>query len=68
MNDNNLGILDPQGINNNPLTDKPYSEEYKELGKIWSQFPAYTNVKYAQNIILCCKKLLMGLFCLRLTS
>lgn len=40
----NIGILDPSGHNNNPLTEKPYSEEYKHLSKIWSKFPAYKRV------------------------
>lgn len=36
------GILDPDGINPNPLTGNPYSENYKSLAKnIWSKFPAY---------------------------
>ncbi|QKF93711.1 HrpA-like RNA helicase [Fadolivirus algeromassiliense] len=37
----NIGILDPEGINNNPLTGKPYSERYKELAKKWSGYPVY---------------------------
>ena len=37
----NIGILDPEGKNNNPLTDKPYSDAYKELAKKWSKFPTY---------------------------
>lgn len=37
----NVGILDPYGLNNNPFTNEPYSEQYKELAKIWSKFPAY---------------------------
>jgi pre-mRNA-splicing factor ATP-dependent RNA helicase DHX15/PRP43 len=36
-----IGILDPDGKNNNPLTDNPYSQDYKDLAKIWSKFPAY---------------------------
>ncbi|MEM3063140.1 MAG: hypothetical protein QW303_06335, partial [Nitrososphaerota archaeon] len=36
-----IGILDPEGIHPNPLTNKPYSHQYKELAKIWSQYPAY---------------------------
>jgi hypothetical protein len=44
-NMDNIGILDPDGINNNPLTDKPYSDLYKELGKKWSNLPAYKNHK-----------------------
>jgi pre-mRNA-splicing factor ATP-dependent RNA helicase DHX15/PRP43 len=37
----NNGILDPEGINLNPLTDKIYSEQYKEFAKKWSKLPAY---------------------------
>ena len=29
-----IGILDPDGINNNPLTNKGYSDNYKKLSKI----------------------------------
>nr|QBK89021.1 MAG: DEAD/DEAH box helicase [Mimivirus LCMiAC02] len=42
-NMDNIGILDPLGIHNNPLTDEPYSDTYKELGKLWSNFPVYKN-------------------------
>lgn len=42
MIDNKIGILDPAGLNPNPLTGKPYSDNYKSLAKIWSTFPAYT--------------------------
>jgi len=35
------GILDPEGINNNPLNDLPFSETYKQLGMTWSKLPAY---------------------------
>jgi len=45
------GILDPNGINNNPLNDKPYSDTYKKLGQVWSKFPAYENVKDTLDII-----------------
>lgn len=41
ISNNNIGILDVKGENNNPLTDKPYSDEYKKLAQIWSKFPAY---------------------------
>jgi HrpA-like RNA helicase len=37
----NIGILDPEGKNNNPLNNKQYSETYKDLAKKWSNFPAY---------------------------
>lgn len=36
-----IGIFDPNGVNPNPLTGEPYSDNYKKLGKIWSSFPAY---------------------------
>jgi pre-mRNA-splicing factor ATP-dependent RNA helicase DHX15/PRP43 len=38
---NNIGILDPDGINKNPLTGQDYTDKYRDLGKIWSNFPAY---------------------------
>jgi len=41
---NTIGILDPHGKNKNPLTNKEYSDNYKELAKIWSKFPAYQKV------------------------
>lgn len=44
INDN-IGILDPDGNNLNPLTNKKYSEEYKELAKKWKLYPAYENAK-----------------------
>lgn len=43
-----IGILDPDGNEKNPLNGEDYSDTYKELGKIWSKFPAYEN---AQDII-----------------
>jgi HrpA-like RNA helicase len=36
-----IGILDPAGHQPNPLTGQAYSDTYKNLGKIWSQYPAY---------------------------
>lgn len=41
MTEKNIGILDPEGINVNPLTLMPYTDEYKKLAKKWSKFPAY---------------------------
>jgi pre-mRNA-splicing factor ATP-dependent RNA helicase DHX15/PRP43 len=42
MTDNkNIGVLDPLGEFPNPLTDKPYSQEYKNLAAKWSKLPAY---------------------------
>ena len=43
-----IGILDPDGKNNNPLNNNTYSENYKILSKIWKNFPAY---KYAKDIL-----------------
>ncbi len=51
MNNDKIGILDPLGINNNPLTDKPYSDEYKELAKKWSNFPVYKDINNVVRII-----------------
>ena len=45
---NNIGILDVDGLNKNPLNNEPYSDNYKRLAQIWSKYPAY---KYAQDII-----------------
>ena len=36
-----IGIMDPKGINPNPLTNAPYSDSYKEEAKRWSMFPTY---------------------------
>lgn len=50
-NDDNykkIGILDPEGLNLNPLNNIPYSEQYKELSKKWSNLPVY---KQRFNII-----------------
>jgi pre-mRNA-splicing factor ATP-dependent RNA helicase DHX15/PRP43 len=37
----NIGILDPEGKYPNPLTNEPYSDDYKKLAAIWSTYPAY---------------------------
>ena len=42
---NNIGILDPDGINNNPLTNEPYSDNYKILSEKWRELPAYGKSK-----------------------
>lgn len=41
---NNIGVLDPEGKNNNPLTGKPYGDKYKELSKFWRKLPVYGKV------------------------
>lgn len=47
----NIGILDYKGENNNPLTNKPYSDNYKKLANIWKTYPAYKNAKQIINDI-----------------
>ena len=49
---NNIGILDPNGNNPNPLSGNPYSDNYKKLAQVWSKFPAYENAEsIIKNII-----------------
>ena len=43
-----IGILDPNGKNLNPLTQEKYSEKYLDLANTWKDFPAYA---YANNFI-----------------
>ena len=43
--DDKLGILDPQGLQLNPLTDTPYSDIYRDLAKTWSTYPTYLKAK-----------------------
>ena len=38
----NIGIFDPDGKNPNPLNNLPYSQQYKELSKMWTSLPAYS--------------------------
>ena len=44
MEPNNIGILDPEGINPNPLTGLPYSDAYKQLALSWTKLPAYKEI------------------------
>ena len=41
VNNWEIGIFDPEGINLNPLNSQPYTPEYKTLSKFWSRLPAY---------------------------
>lgn len=41
---NNIGILDPDGLNPNPFTQEPYTENYKKLAQSWSKLPAYKHI------------------------
>lgn len=43
-----IGILDPDGINLNPLNNQPYSDQYKIVAKKWRALPAY---KHSNTII-----------------
>jgi len=36
-----IGILDPDGINPNPLTGRPYSDAYREEAITWRNLPVY---------------------------
>jgi len=38
---NKIGVLDPEGINPNPLTNQPYTDDYKKLAKVWSGYPTF---------------------------
>ncbi len=49
----NIGIFDPEGKNLNPLNGEPYSDQYKNLSKMWSNLPAY---KMAKQIVESIKK------------
>ena len=42
---NKIGILDPTGSEPNPLTGEPYTQDYKDLAKVWSKLPGYTKAK-----------------------
>ena len=41
----NIGIFDPEGKNLNPLNGEPYSDEYRNLAKFWSNLPTYEKRK-----------------------
>lgn len=49
--DDKIGILDPLGEELNPLTNQPYSDEYKKLGEFWSKLPAYEKAEEILNMI-----------------
>lgn len=60
-----IGILDPEGVNNNPLTNEPYQNlyydpsknvsnkntTYQQLGSVWSKYPMYDKREEAINLI-----------------
>ena len=52
MNVEKIGILDPEGINLNPLNNLEYSDEYKNLSKFWSNLPAYKTAESTINSII----------------
>jgi HrpA-like RNA helicase len=45
-----IGILDPEGLENNPLTGEPYQNglTYKDYAKSWSNYPMY---EQRENVI-----------------
>ena len=60
-----IGILDPEGLQNNPFTNEPYQNlyddptkeptdkigTYKHFGSLWSKFPMYEKREEAINLI-----------------
>lgn len=48
-----IGIFDPEGKNNNPFNNEPYSDEYKILSKMWSNLPGY---EYGEKFLKLLKK------------
>lgn len=60
-----IGILDPEGISNNPFTNEPYKNlyydpnknvsnkntTYQQLGSVWSKYPMYDKREEAINLI-----------------
>jgi len=49
---NNVGILDPFGDNLNPINEKKFTSNYKNLAKFWSELPAYDSVKKVIRTII----------------
>jgi HrpA-like RNA helicase len=49
---NNVGILDPFGDNLNPINEKKFTTNYKNLAKFWSELPAYDSVKKVIKTII----------------
>ena len=47
-----IGILDPNGINDNPLNNKEFSQTYKDLSKFWTNLPAYNSAIDVINSII----------------
>ena len=60
-----IGVLDPEGLQNNPFTNEPYQNlyddptkeptdkigTYKHFGSLWSKFPMYEKREEAINLI-----------------
>lgn len=60
-----IGILDPDGVSNNPFTNEPYQNlyydpsknvsnkntTYQQLGSVWSKYPMYDKREEAINLI-----------------
>lgn len=38
-------MLNPEGLNTNPLNNKEYTDRYRELAKFWSKLPVYEKGK-----------------------
>jgi pre-mRNA-splicing factor ATP-dependent RNA helicase DHX15/PRP43 len=46
-----IGILDPDGVNLNPLNGKEYSDRYRELAKVWRRLPGYERADEVIRVI-----------------
>ena len=46
-----VGILDPEGLQPNPLTGEPYSDQYRKAAKQWSTLAAYSESRRILDIL-----------------
>ena len=46
-----IGYPDPLGEKPNPLTNEPYSNDYRQLASTWSTYPAYREADQVLKII-----------------
>ena len=45
------GILDPNGTNKNPITNRNYSNDYKKSEKWWFKLPVYQDANKVVKLI-----------------
>ena len=46
-----IGIYDPKGSFINPLNDRSYSQNYKDIAKFWSKLPVYSKMHELERVI-----------------